>query len=124
MEPAQILLTASVLLAIAAAGGLVMAGIRFIGDRSPPPALAMVHGLLAAAAITLLLFAAATVGLPKMALVALLLLLGAAAGGATLNLNYHWKHLALPKWLVAIHAGVAVLGFVLLVTATWATRTM
>ena len=36
MEPALILLTSTVLLAIAAAGRLVMAGIRFVGDRSPP----------------------------------------------------------------------------------------
>jgi hypothetical protein len=91
MEPAQILLTASVLLAVGAAAGLVMAGIRFVGDRSPPAALAMLHGFLAAAAVTLLLNAAATVGLPKMALVALALFLAAAGGGAILNLNYHWK---------------------------------
>ena len=122
MEPASILLTSTVLLAIAAAGGLVMAGIRFVGDRAPPPALAMVHGFLAGAAITLLLYAAATVGLPGMALVALALFLGAAGGGAILNLNYHWKQLPLPKWLVVVHAGAAVAGFALLVAATWAAR--
>jgi hypothetical protein len=122
MEPAKILLTASVLLAVAAAGGLVMAGIRFVGGRSPPPALAMLHGFLAAAAVTLLLYAAATVGLPGMALVALALFLAAAGGGAILNLNYHWKQLPLPKWLVLTHAGAAVLGFGLLVVATWAAR--
>ncbi len=122
MEPAQILLTASVLLAVAAAGGLVMAGIRFMGNRSPPAALAMLHGFLAAAAVTLLLYAAATVGLPKMALVALALFLAAAVGGAILNLNYHWKQRPLPKWLVLAHAGAAVFGFVLLVAATWAAR--
>ena len=122
MEPAQILLTASVLLAVAAAGGLVMAGIRFMGDRSPPAALAMLHGFLAAAAVTLLLYAAATVGLPKMALVALPLFLAAAGGGAILNLNYHWKQRPLPMWLILAHAGAAVLGFVLLVAATWSAR--
>ena len=122
MEPAQILLTSSVLLAVAAAGGLVMAGIRFVDDRSPPPALTMLHGFLAAAAVTLLAYAAATVGLPKLALLALALFLGAAGGGAILNLNYHWKQLPLPKWLVVGHAGAAVLGFVLLVAATWAAR--
>ena len=100
MEPASILLTSTVLLAVAAAGGLVMAGIRFVGDRSPPAALAMLHGFLAAAAVTLLLYAAVTVGLPKMALVALALFVAAAGGGAILNLNYHWKQLPLPKWLV------------------------
>jgi hypothetical protein len=122
MEPAQILLTASVLLALAAAGGLVMAGIRFMGDQSPPAALAMLHGFLAAAAVTLLLYAAMTVGLPRMALVALVLFLVAAGGGAILNLNYHWKQLPLPKWLILTHAGAAVLGFVLLLAATWTAR--
>ena len=122
MEPASILLTSTGLLAVAAAGGLVMAGIRFVGDRSPPAALAMLHGFLAAAAVTLLLYAAVTVGLPKMALVALALFVAAAGGGAILNLNYHWKQLPLPKWLVLVHAGAAVAGFVLLLAATWATR--
>ena len=122
MEPASFLITSTVLLALAAAGGLVMAGIRFIGDRPPPASLAMLHGFLAAAAVTLLLYAAATVGLPGTALVALALFLAAAGGGAILNLNYHWKQLPLPKWLVIVHAIAAVTGFVLLLAATWQTR--
>ena len=122
MEPASVLLTSAVLLALAAAGGLVMAGIRFIGDRPPPASLAMLHGFLAAAAVTLLIYAAATVGLPGIALVALALFLAAAGGGAILNLNYHWKQLPLPKWLIIIHAIAAVAGFALLVAATWQTR--
>lgn len=122
MEPALVLLTATVLLAISALGGLVMAGIRFAGQPHPPIALAMLHGFLAAAAVTLLLYAAATVGLPSMALTALVLFLVAAGGGVILNLHYHWKNIALPKWLVVVHAVVAVLGFVLLLAATWATR--
>ena len=122
MEPASILITSTVLLAIAAAGGLVMAGIRFMGDRPPPASLAMLHGFLAAAAVTLLIYAAATVGLPGMALVALALFLAAAVGGAILNLNYHWRQLPLPRWLVIVHAIAAVAGFALLVAATWQTR--
>ena len=122
MESGLVLLTSTVLLATAAAGGLLMAGMRFVGDRSPPAALAMLHGFLAAAAVSLLLYAAATVGLPRLALFALVLFLAAAAGGAILNLNYHWKQLPLPKGLVVAHAAIAVLGFVLLVTATWAVR--
>ncbi len=82
MEPALILRTSTVLLAIAAAGGLVMAGIRFASDRQPPAALAMLHGFLAAAGMTLLLYGAATVGLPGMAVGALVLFL-VAAGGAS-----------------------------------------
>jgi hypothetical protein len=82
----------------------------------------MLHGFPAAAAVTLLLYAAMTVGLPRMALVALALFLVAAGGGAILNLNYHWKQRPLPKWLVLTHASAAVLGFVLLVAATWTAR--
>lgn len=121
-ETALILFTSTVLLAITAVGGLVMAGIRFVANRQPPPAVAMLHGFLAAAAVTLLLYGAATVGLPAMALVALVLFLVAAGGGVILNLNYHWKQLPLPKWLVIVHAIVALVGFVLLCAATWATR--
>lgn len=72
------------------------------------------------AAVTLLLYAHFTVGLPTLAGWALLLFLIAAAGGAFLNLNYHWKMLPLPKGLIVGHAGVAVVGFLLLLAATWA----
>ena len=43
----------------------------------------------------------------------------AAAGGAFMNLNFHWKMLPLPKWLVVVHGGIAAFGFLLLVIATW-----
>lgn len=122
MEPALILRTSTVLLAIAAAGGLVMAGIRFASDRQPPAALAMLHGFLAAAGMTLLLYGAATVGLPGMAVGALVLFLVAAGGGAILNLQYHWKQVPLPKWLVVVHACIAVVAFAMLVAATLAAR--
>jgi hypothetical protein len=111
--------TACVLLAVAALGGLTMAGIRFAGKPQPPTWLAMLHGFLSAAAVTLLLYAYFTVGLPLLAGWALLLFLIAAAGGAFLNLGYHWKMLPLPIGLIVVHAGVAVAGFVLLLAATW-----
>jgi hypothetical protein len=119
MEPLLIMKTASVLLAVAALGGLTMAGIRFGGKPQPPTWLAMLHGLLAGGAITLLLYAYFTVGLPALACWALLLFLIAAAGGAFLNLNYHWKMQPLPIGLIVGHAGIAVVGFALLLTATW-----
>jgi len=121
MEPGLILKTATALLVLAAAGGILLAGIRFGGGGQPPTALAMLHGFLAAAALTLLLYAAFTVGLPGLALLALALLLVAAGGGVILNLNYHWKQLPLPKWLVIVHALAAVVGFVGLLVATWRT---
>jgi hypothetical protein len=58
----------------------------------------------------LLIYAAATVGLPPLAIGVLVLFAIAAAGATVLNLNYHWKNLALPKWLVIVHALIAVLG--------------
>ncbi len=67
--------------------------------------------------MTLLIYAAATVGLPGLALGALVLFLIAAAAGAYLNLNYQWKQVLLPKGLIVGHALVAVVGFVMLVIA-------
>ncbi|OUL79149.1 hypothetical protein [Paraburkholderia hospita] len=78
--------------------------------------------MLAAAAVTLLIYAAFTVGLPGFALGATVLFVLATAGGVVMNLDYHWNRRALPKPLVFIHALVAVFGFVLLVTATWPVR--
>ena len=119
MEPALIMQTATGLLAVSAAGGLTMAAIRFGGKPHPPTWLAMLHGFLSAAALTLLIYACFTIGLPGMAQLALLFFLVAAVGGAFMNLNFHWKMLPLPKWLVLVHGGIAVCGFLLLVIATW-----
>lgn len=119
MEPSLMMQTATGLLTVSAAGGLIMAAIRFSGKPHPPISLAMLHGFLSAAALTLLIYAYFTVGLPAMAQLALLLFLVAAAGGAFINLNFHWKMLPLPIWLVLVHAGIAVCGFLLLVVATW-----
>ena len=119
MEPALVMKTAASLLAVAALGGLTMAGMRFADKPNPPAWLAMLHGLLAAAAVTLLAYAYFTVGLPALAGWALLLFVIAAAGGAFLNLNYHWKLQPLPKGLIVGHAAIAVVGFVLLLAAAW-----
>jgi len=121
MEPNLVMQTAVVLFAISAVGGIVMAGIRFGGRPHPPTALAMLHGFLSAAALTLLIYAACTVGLPSLALTATVLFVVAAIGGVFMNLNYHWKMLPLPKWLVVVHALIAVAGFVCLLIAAWPT---
>ena len=119
MQPVLMMQTATGLLAVSAAGGLIMAAIRFGGAPRPPTWLAMLHGFLSAAALTLMIYGFFTVGLPGMAQLALVLLLVAAAGGAFMNLNFHWKLLPLPKWLVLGHAAIAVCGFLLLIIATW-----
>jgi hypothetical protein len=119
MEPLMSMKTASVLLALTAVGGIVMAIMR-LRKRNPPAWLAMVHGFVAASAVTILAYAWFTVGLPGMASIALLLFVLAALGGVVMNLNYHWKALPLPVGLMFGHAGLAVVGFVLLLMATFA----
>ena len=114
----QILLwTVVVLFAIAAAGGLLMVGVRTFADRNPPAWLAMFHGLLSGAGLTLLLFGAFTVGIPTYAVWALVLLLVAALGGLFLNLGYQEKRNLLPKPVMYVHALIAVIGFILLIVA-------
>ena len=114
MDAMGMLQTATALFAIAALGGVVMAVIRLGAKRNPPAWLAMVHGLLAGAGLTLLAYAALVAGIPGTAQIALVLLVLAAAGGAFMNLVYHWKQRPLPTGLLFGHAGLAVLGFALL----------
>lgn len=120
MDSITLLRTASCLFLIAALGGLLMAGIRFLGKRNPPAWLGMAHGFLAGAGVTLLAYAALTVGVSRMAMIALVLFLVAAAGGAVMNLNYAWKQRLLPAPLLVGHALLAIVGFVLLLDAAWA----
>lgn len=122
MEPALMMKTSLALLTVTALGGVVMAIIRLGRDANPPSWLAMLHGLLAASALTLLLYAWFTAGLPTFAGWALLLFLAAAAGGGFLNLSYHAKAMPLPKGIVLGHAGIAVAGYLLLVVAVLAPR--
>ena len=119
IEPMDMLQAAAGLLTLAALGGVVMAAIRFGGKRNPPAWLAMLHGLLAAAGITLLAYAALTGDVPSLAVIAVLLFLLAAGGGAVLSLAYKWKRRLLPPWLVIAHALLAVLGYTLLLFAVF-----
>jgi hypothetical protein len=106
--------TAAVLLALAAIGGLTMAVIRFRGADRPPASFAMAHGLLAAAALTLLIYCAVAAGVSALAGIAIVLFIIVASVGAWLNLKFHAKLLPLPKTPVVIHGVVAVVAFLLL----------
>jgi hypothetical protein len=117
---ARTLLQAAVwLFAIAAAGGIVMAGIRFGGQRNPPAWLSMLHGLLAAAGLTLTLYASIVADAPGLARAGAGLLLVAAAGGAFLNLAFQWKQRLLPASIVVVHAVLAVAGFLCVALAAY-----
>jgi hypothetical protein len=119
MDAITMLQAAVGVFAIAALGGLAMAGIRLFGNRNPPAWLSMLHGLLAAAGVTLVAYAAAIVGVPSPAGWALFLFLVAAAGGAAMNLLWQWRQRPLPVGLMLVHAGLAIVAFVLLLVAAF-----
>ena len=117
MNAHTMMVTAAVLFALAAIGGLIMAVVRFRGADRPPSAIAMGHGFLAGAAVTLLIYAAAAAGVPGLAIVALVILVIVALVGVALNLMYHDKLRPLPKPTIVVHGIVAVIGFILLLFA-------
>jgi hypothetical protein len=109
------MMIAVVLFAMAATGGLVLAGIRFSGRPYPPLALALVHGAAAGSALVALILAVAGGDAPVAAKVSLAMFLGAAVGGFVL-LSHHLRKVALPIWLVVVHALVAISAFLVLLT--------
>ncbi|AUT76526.1 hypothetical protein [Paraburkholderia hospita] len=68
------------------------------------------------------IYAAATVGLPSLAIYATVLFVVAAGGGVPMNLGYHWKKRWLPRALVVVHALPAAVGFIRSVVATFSAR--
>ena len=114
MDSKTMIETATGLLAITAVGGIVMAGMRFAGADRPPSWLAMLHGLLAGSGLTLLLYAGFALGMGRLAWIGTGLLVLAALGGVYLNLTFHDKRVPLPKPIIIVHAGLAVLGFLLI----------
>ena len=119
MEPFQMLQVSTYLFGIAALGGVAMGLIRFTSGGNPPSWLAMLHGFLAGAGLTLLAYAVVTMRVPPFATLALLLFAVGAIGGIILNLHYHLREIPLPKWLVVVHAGITVLAFLLLFVAAF-----
>jgi hypothetical protein len=101
------------LFGIAAVGGLVMVFQLLRGRDRPWSWLAMGHGFLGAAGLTLVIYATAMAGVPSLVNIGLVVLLLAVLGGVTLALKYHVRMLPLSRPLVFGHAAVAVLGFIL-----------
>jgi hypothetical protein len=114
MEPAAIVL------ALAAAGGLVLAVIRLKGEPWPPLWLALGHGAIAATGIGLLVYAAMSpVGIPRLAQIALGIFVLAALGGAVLFFGFHMRRKPLPIPFVLGHGLIAAVGLVLLLLDTF-----
>src|SRR5688572_9950214 len=108
---------AAILFALAALGGLTMAGIRLSGTPRPPTWLALGHGAIAAAGLVTLLYTVATQSVPTVAMAAAVVFVLAALGGATIFVLFHLRLKPLPIPLVLGHGAVAITGFVLLLIA-------
>ncbi len=113
MNPALMLKSSAVLLALTAIGGIAMALLRAKYDR-PPHWLAMAHGFLAAAGLTLLFYVAFVTGLKPLTWLGLVLLVATAAGGVYLNLVYHVKMRPLSRTVITAHGFVALTGLFLI----------
>jgi hypothetical protein len=110
--------TAILLFAIAAVGGLVMGAMRFGGRELPPMGLALLHGALAAAGLVTLILALVGHGYTTVSVIALIGLVVAALGGFYL-FSFHLKKVALPIPIMIVHAGVAVISFVVLLLGAY-----
>jgi len=105
---------AIIVLAITAIGGLLLAS-KVLKGKQAPWALSIIHALLGATGLILLIIEAMNSDWPGQLSASLALLVVAALGGFYLASN-HLRGSISPKGVVVIHAGVAVVGFLSLVT--------
>lgn len=110
------LLNALIVFAIAALGGLTLAGVYVLQGKLAPWALSLLHAALGAIGLLLLIYAALTTGIPGAALAALVILVIAALGGFYLA-SIHLRGKVAERSIVFVHAGVAVIGFLMLLGA-------
>lgn len=105
---------AIIVFAIAALGGMVLAA-HVLRGRFAPWAISLLHALLGATGLVLLILTVLGGAAPARVTAALCLFLLAALGGFYLA-SLHLRRKIAPKAVVLIHASVAVLGFVALLT--------
>ena len=108
------LIYAIVAFAVAAVGGLILAS-HVLRNRLAPWVLSMLHALLGAAGLVLLIVLVLQGAAPSRLAAALGLLVLAALGGFFLA-SFHLRKRIAPKPAVLVHAGVAVIGFVTLLS--------
>ena|SRR5690348_8719151 len=106
---------AAALFALGALGGLFMA-VRSFGGQSIPVPVAVLHGLAGATGLVLLLVGVLAGMGGGTARIALIVLVIAALGGFFL-LSFHIRKERHPKAVIVVHALVAVVGFLTLLTA-------
>jgi hypothetical protein len=103
---------AAVLFAVAALGGITLATLH-LRHKGLPMALALGHGLLAAAGLVVLIMAVVGGSTGNLVVASLALFVVAALGGFAL-FSFHLRRQPLPTPVVLIHGLVAVVAFVLL----------
>jgi hypothetical protein len=108
------LLYAVLIFAIAAIGGLVLAS-SVLRGKLAPWAVSMLHALLGASGLVLMILEVLKGGTPGRLAAALGLLVVAALGGFFLA-SFHLRKQVAPKGVVFVHAGVAVAGFLTLLS--------
>ena len=106
---------ALIVFAIAALGGLLLAA-SVLRGRLAPWALSIGHALLGATGLILLVLAVLRGAPGTRAMAALAILVVAALGGFYLA-SLHAKKAIAPKFVVLLHAGLAVTGFLVLLSA-------
>lgn len=112
------LIATLLIFAIAALGGLILAA-SVLRGRLAPWALSIGHAVLGASGLALLVVAVVQGAAPARATAALAVLVLAALGGFYLA-SLHYRGKIAPKAVVFVHAGVAVAGFLTLLSAVLA----
>ncbi|MGS1077888.1 hypothetical protein [Pseudoxanthomonas beigongshangi] len=112
------LTTALIVFAIAAMGGLFLAS-RVLRGHLAPWAISILHALLGASGLILLILTVVQGGASARVTAALAILILAALGGFFLA-SLHLRGRVAPKAVVFVHAGVAVVGFLTLLSAVLA----
>lgn len=107
--------TATILLALAALGGLTLAVIRLRGAALPPTWMAIAHGVVAAAGLSMLVFACFEPATPWLAKLSASVIFLAAIGGVVMFSGFHLRGKALPIPFVIAHGLLATTGFAMLV---------
>lgn len=105
-----------VLFALAALGGVFMAGVVLQSRRQPPLSIALIHGAAAAVALILLFYQIVAFDMGGTTVASAVAFLIAAVGGLYL-FSRHLSRKPLPASMILIHGAVAVVAFVLLLVS-------
>lgn len=109
---------ALIIFAVAALGGLVLAS-SVLRGRMAPWAISILHALLGATGLVFLILVVLQGAAPGRVTAALGILVLAALGGFYLA-SIHLRKRVAPKAVVFVHAGIAVTGFLTLLSAVLA----